>query len=92
MCGGVQRCMTGQRTVRLRSLVDSLIQLEDSVRTKRKYLPIVIGDLLNSRLDGVVSSRIDPNLDAQEDADEDVETLAGTSSDPQDARVSRRLQ
>lgn len=60
------------------------------MRIKRKYLPILIGNLQRAYLDGVVCNSIDPDLDTQEDTDEDIDTSVGASKAP-DENTTRRL-
>ena len=62
------------------------------MRIKRKYLPILAGsNLRNGCPDGAVCNYIDPDLDTQEDADEDVDTVVGASNAREDASATHRL-
>jgi hypothetical protein len=61
------------------------------MRIKRKYLPILISNLQSAYLRSLGHSRIDPDVDVQEELDEDTETSASTSRARQDATPVRRL-
>lgn len=58
---------------------------------KRKYLPILIGNLRRDGLEGVVFNHSDPDLDTPEDADEDIDGMAGVFNARDDASTVRRL-
>jgi hypothetical protein len=61
------------------------------MRTKRKYLPILIGNQRGCYLDSVACNYIDPDLETQEESDEDLDILAVASNARQDASTIRRL-